>query len=142
MGIDRFIQTGELWVSAEYKADIRAGTSGNIFVETHIKDQREKLRPGWSCKCLAQLLLIIIPAQRKLLWCEAFQVKLQLEAWLGTFGYSRWVENKTPQGEKFWGRGILVPQKTFLTACYKVESICEESAMKNGCVKVSSSLEM
>jgi hypothetical protein len=78
LGIDR------LWtkpdggvVSVEYKADLKAHRTGNVFLEL----QSGKDKPGWVFYSIAQLLIYYIPGSEKVYLADMQQFKRNVTDW-------------------------------------------------------------
>lgn len=106
MGIDRIalLHTGER-ISLEYKTDLIAGNTNNIFVET--MSNKEKGVSGWAETSLAQLLLYYIPTKGLLLHVEMLKVRRMLATWEKEFG------RKVVKNTSWTGEGMLVPLDRF-----------------------------
>lgn len=63
MGIDKIYrhkETGDAY-TVEYKADRRAAATGNMFLETEVRQDKGKTKPGWGYYTIAQYLFYFIP---------------------------------------------------------------------------------
>ena len=65
--------------SAEYKTDVRAAQTRNIFVEVVSNDTTGA--PGWAVKSVAQLLFVYVPHWDRLYGCSMLKVKHCLPRW-------------------------------------------------------------
>ena len=127
-GIDRFFAEQippwkiKKWFSVEYKADILAHKTGNIFIEMEQRSagSPDKVKPGWAPKIMAQSIVVLLPQKELVLWANGTTLKRWMDEWTIQYGASRWVENKNG----WQARGVLVPIEVFRTnCCYASEKI-------------------
>lgn len=94
--------------SLEYKTDYRAAETGNLFIETQIRERNGDLTPGWLRKTVAQVLVFYLPQTRRIIFIEA----IELRDWIFCFGkdlrQTKWIENKGG----YAGKGLLLPLRT------------------------------
>lgn len=114
MGIDRIalLRTGER-ISIEYKTDLVAGNTGNVFVET--MSNKDRGVHGWAETSLAQLLLYYIPTKGLLLHVEMLRVRRMLAAWEKEFG------RKVVKNTNWTGEGVLVPLDRFSKLAHTID---------------------
>ena len=125
MGIDRFFsqkitscigirsEVRRVCFSVEYKADVKADKTGNIFVEIdQIRSDGGK-KKGWALTFYAQVLVIFLPRHRTLLLANAWTVKTLLNHWIENYSLSTWVKNEVGNS----ARGVLVPIEVFTVNC-------------------------
>lgn len=111
-GIDRICVSEVLgypyFTSMEYKTDHRAADTGNLFIETIIRERDSSISPGWLRKTVSQKLVFYLPNTRWLILMST----AELREWIFTNGtqlqQSAWVENKGG----YAGRGLLFPMTT------------------------------
>lgn len=111
-GVDRICiqEIGGLPVyrSLEYKTDHRAADTGNLFIETQIRERDGSITPGWLRKTVAQVIVFYLPQTRRIIFMEA----IELREWIFCFGkdlrQTGWVENKGG----YAGKGLLLPIST------------------------------
>jgi len=117
LGIDRIfthLKTGAK-NSIEYKADERAATTGNIFVETISVDTTKTL--GWAYTSCAQWLMIYIPEKNIVYHTTPIHVRQKIEEWQEMY------KTVTIPNEGYNTIGICVPEKIFETVCWRTEII-------------------
>lgn len=108
-GVDRICvnEVGGLpyYLSLEYKTDYRAFTSGNLFIETQIRERNGLLSPGWLRKSVAQLIVFYLPQMRRLIFVDTNELREYIFCYGMKFRQSDWIENKGG----YAGKGILLP---------------------------------
>lgn len=97
-GIDRHFtcKASGAHMSIEYKADSRAATTGNAFIETVSVSTNGAL--GWAYTSLAQWLLYYIPPNKTIYVVPMASVKYMLPAWVRQYG-TGYAPNRTYQTE-------------------------------------------
>lgn len=114
IGIDRI---WERWdgtrVSVEYKADIKAAQTGNVFIETISVDTAGKA--GWAHTSLAQQLVIYIPGHRRVLIVQMLDMKARLVDWTEQF------KTRPAQNNGYQTHGLLIPIDVFARECQAEE---------------------
>jgi hypothetical protein len=100
MGIDRFaIDQHGFKHSLEYKTDLKAHQTENLFLETEVDG-----KPGWIHKCIANHVYIYIPPRGLLLHFNMGGIRSLL------LDHSNQPE-KVVYNEGFQAKGIIVPLK-------------------------------
>lgn len=91
--------------SLEYKTDFRAADTGNLFIETQIRERSGEISPGWLRKTVAQVLVFYLPQTRRIIFMDANE----LREWVFGFGkdlkQTKWIENRGG----YAGKGLLLP---------------------------------
>lgn len=110
MGIDRiWVRRDGRQQSVEYKADIAAARTGNLFIETVSVDAAE--RPGWAYTSLAQLLVQYVPGLAQVIISRMMTVKGQLPGWLASYPL------QPVPNDGYNTIGVLVPLEIFVSEC-------------------------
>lgn len=91
--------------TVEYKTDFKAHITGNLFLETQIRERDGSLSCGWFRYSVAQVLIFYIPAIRRLLIADTQWLREWIFAYGKELRHTMWVENE----EGHAARGILVP---------------------------------
>lgn len=113
MGIDRiWARRDGRQQSVEYKADIAAARTGNLFVETVSVDAAG--RPGWAYTSLAQLLVQYVPGLARVIISRMMTVKERLPGWLASYPL------QPVPNEGYNTVGVLVPLEIFVSECASV----------------------
>lgn len=102
-GIDRVFvgrETGEVY-SVEYKADERAGRTGNAFIETVSVDVTAKA--GWAVASQADALVYLVTDPETIYWIPMRRVRASLERW------RRLYREAAAQNVGYRTVGLLVP---------------------------------
>lgn len=129
LGIDRFFFKAPSWYSVEYKTDLVAAKTGNIFLEYEHEEPDGQLTPGWARQLFAQVLIEYIPETGKIMSCSALTLKKSLAQYLNSCPMSSWVLNKRADGKVYRTRGLLVPLDKFVYECaYSVGQMKKETA--------------
>lgn len=107
MGIDRrYVRKSdgrEFWV--EYKADSKAGKTGNAFVETISVDTANK--PGWAVSSTADILVYLV-VEPETIYCISFQrLRARLPVWKRKF------REVASMNHEYNTLGLLVPLAEF-----------------------------
>lgn len=128
LGIDRVFVNIKTMVmhSVEYKTDLKAAQSGNVFLETVSVDKDNK--PGWIYSSRADWLFYFMP-QIETLYCVEFaQLRLSLSKWVSRYPC------KVIPNVGYNTEGIIIPKHeiALLSKCVYVPS---------GLTKYSFSLE-
>lgn len=90
-------------VSVEYKTDLVAVRSGNLFLEHQIRTSDGAMKSGWLFKTIAQTLVFLLPQKKRFITMDTLQLKsFALNANLRE---SPWVENFGG----FAAKGLLLP---------------------------------
>jgi hypothetical protein len=106
LGIDRiFIGDDGRQHKIEYKADERAATTGNAFVETISVDTVGKL--GWAELCEADYLLYYIAGVGPIYIIRPRDLRAKLEHW------RQWYPERRIANDGYHTIGLLVPLKEF-----------------------------
>lgn len=106
-GIDRIwhTRTGAA-ITVEYKADDKAGRTGNAFVETVSVDTANK--PGWAMASTAQMLAYMVTQPEETIYLiEMTALRAQLPRW------KRQYRTTYAQNDGYRTYGILVPLDEF-----------------------------
>ncbi len=114
-GIDRVFTDKRTGVrcSVEYKADERAGETGNAFIETVSVDRQGKL--GWALRSLAQVLVYYVPGKPAAIYMLTMvRLRGQMERW------GREYPAAEAQNEGYKTRGVLVPLAELERIAYQV----------------------
>ena len=99
LGIDRIFENQEgRKHSVEYKADIKAGETGNFFIELKQREGND----GWAYSCVAQRLVLFIPGRNELYILQTERMKDQLDSW----------KDKYPVRSCGAAEGLIIPIKT------------------------------
>lgn len=106
-GIDRhFVRKSdgkEFWV--EYKADSRAGKTGNAFVETVSVDTTKK--PGWAISSKADVLIYLV-VEPECIYCVRFKrLREKLDGWQKAY------REVPSMNQGYRTLGLLVPLDEF-----------------------------
>lgn len=102
-GIDRVFvgrETGEVH-TVEYKADEKAGRTGNAFVETVSVDTTGK--PGWAVSSQADVLVYLVTEPETIYWIPMKRVRAALGRW------RRLYREVAAANEGYRTLGLLVP---------------------------------
>lgn len=117
-GIDR-IFTGKkdnMRFSVEYKTDIKAGETENIFIETVSVDKTNKL--GWVFSSIAQRLIVFIPSTGEVFLADMNHLRdMKLKDWIQKY------PKKSIPNDGYKTIGIPVPKTEFQSCCIRVEEI-------------------
>jgi hypothetical protein len=107
LGIDRICtdESGLRW-SIEYKTDIVAARTMNLFIELETNNQSG--RKGWAYTTCAQKLVIYIPGLNRCFIANTVRVKNHLSSWLD------FCPVKSAPNGAFQSKGILVPIEDFI----------------------------
>lgn len=112
-GIDRIWHTPSgTTYTVEYKADDKAGRTGNAFVETVSVDTANK--PGWAVASTAQLLAYMVTQPETIYLIEMTALRAQLPRW------KRQYRTTYAQNDGYRTHGILVPLDEFERIARKV----------------------
>lgn len=110
MGVDAYIHgptTGILTV--QFKADERAGDTGNAFIETHIKSgEGEELARGWAWTTMALVIAYYIPTYEHIWMIDTMKLRRALPFWSRRWPISNPVTTRR-NGSEWSARGLLVP---------------------------------
>lgn len=82
-GIDRIAIRNGVASTIQYKADTRAATTGNGFVELVSSDIGGA--PGWAYTCAADWLLYWVPPTGLLLWIRPDELRKHISAWYSSY---------------------------------------------------------
>jgi hypothetical protein len=102
-GIDRVFvgtETGEVY-TVEYKADDKAGRTGNAFIETVSVDVTGK--PGWAVASRADVLVYLVTEPETIYWIPMRRVRASLARW------RRLYREVAAQNEGYKTLGLLAP---------------------------------
>ena len=112
-GIDRIwhMQDGRL-ATVEYKADDRAGRTGNAFVETISVDTTQK--PGWAVSSAAMLLAYMVTQPETIYLIAMARLRAELPRW------QRQYRTTYAQNDGYRTHGVLVPLAEFERIAAKV----------------------
>jgi len=114
-GIDRiFVRPGGMF-KVEYKADRKAGETGNAFVETISVDTANKR--GWAYTSQADYLLYYVPGPETVYVIRFAKLRLQMAFWVQQHP-ARKIPNRG-----YHTHGLLVPLDEFEHIAEKVESL-------------------
>lgn len=112
-GIDRIWHTSSgATYTVEYKADDKAGRTGNAFIETVSVDTANK--PGWAVASTAQLLAYMVTQPETIYLIEMTALRAQLPRW------KRQYRTTYAQNDGYRTHGILVPLDEFERIARKV----------------------
>lgn len=115
-GIDRtWTDENGLRFSIEYKADDRAATSGNVFIELVSVDNTQKA--GWAKTSCAQVLVYYIPPKNKAYLIPMLVLKNLTIEWEKK--YSR----KIIPNNGYNTEGVIVPIDEFGQYCFGIDNI-------------------
>ncbi len=105
--------------TVEYKTDVRAADTGNVFIEIWSNKQNKK--KGWAYTSQAQWLYFYIPGTNKVYISEMTRVKMKLKDWASDY---RKVGVRNKSGNSYYTtEGIPVPIKDFEDICFDVIDI-------------------
>lgn len=129
LGIDR------IWLhrksrkrySVEYKSDIKAGETDNIFIETLSNEVTGQL--GWAYTSCAQLLITFIPAKDYAYRATMIAVKYHLDEWIKKYPS---IEVKN---DGYISRGVLLPMYIFEEVAFYKDTHIVEKLKKVGLIK-------
>ena len=102
-GIDRvfFHVRDEQLFTVEYKADSRAGATGNAFIETVSVDTAGK--PGWAYSSTAAILVYLVTNPQTIYWLEMAKLRRQLPRWATVY------PKRQAHNTNYQTHGLLVP---------------------------------
>ena len=107
--------------TVEYKTDMRAAETGNVFIEVWSNTQKKK--KGWAYTSQAQWLYFYMPGFAEVGVIEMTRLKMQLPAWEDTKAYRK-VPVVNSSGNTFYTtEGILVPVDVFKEVCYEIITV-------------------
>ena len=111
-GLDRmFIDGSGREVSVEYKADFRAHSTGNFYVETvsrgNYSEDGEWIveKDGWIYTSTARVMAYLVVATGELIMLELSSMRERLQDWVRLNKY----RSVTVRNFGYQGRGLLVP---------------------------------
>lgn len=112
-GIDRIwhLKDGRL-TTVEYKADDKAGRTGNAFVETISVDTTNK--PGWAVASTAMLLAYLVTEPETIYLIAMDRLRAELPRW------QRQYRTTYAQNDGYRTHGVLVPLVEFERIAAKV----------------------
>lgn len=116
--IDRIFERAGIRYSVEYKSDIKAAQTGNVFIETLSVDTSGAA--GWAPKSLAQILVTYIPDSREVIVTEMMRIKDALPAWALFRG-------ATSDNGNYKTHGILVPISELRKIARRIRNIKEKT---------------
>lgn len=101
----------------EYKADVKASLTGNLFIEILSNDSKKL--PGWGVKCDAQWVVVYVPDEGEIYILGTGLLHLLVPIWL-----MKWEIGKVPN-DGYRTHGIKVPRKVVQAsnACLEVLDI-------------------
>lgn len=106
LGIDRIFTrpgTGERY-TVEYKTDLQAHETGNVFIETASVAVEDKVKvKGWGYTSTAQLLIYYVPGRQTYWILDMLKVKDDLPKWVKAH------KTVKSQNNGYHGEGVLVP---------------------------------
>lgn len=117
-GLDRIFKRKDdgTRYGVEYKTDISAFGTDNIFIELVSVDRDNK--PGWAYSSIAQRLIVFIPQLREILVADLNHIRdCKLKDWI-----EKYPKKKIPN-EGYNTIGIPVPKAEFQTSCTRIEFI-------------------
>ncbi len=91
---------GRTW-TVEYKADSRAGDTGNAFIETVSVDTER--RPGWAYSSQAALLVYLVVDPETVYVISMARLRDQLPRWIAQY------PTRQAQNDGYQTHGVLVP---------------------------------
>lgn len=94
MGVDRLFtsRADGARYTVEYKADTRAGETGNAFIETVSVDARRKA--GWAYTSCAQILAYYLPTTGRVYVVNLPALRAKLPDWVRRFSPPRKIPNR------------------------------------------------
>ena len=112
-GIDRIwhLKDGRI-TTVEYKADEKAGRTGNAFVETISVDTTQK--PGWAVASTAMLLAYLVTEPETIYLIAMGRLRAELPRW------QRQYRTTYAQNDGYRTHGVLVPLAEFERIATKV----------------------
>ncbi len=112
-GIDRvwYLKDGRI-TTVEYKADDKAGRTGNAFVETISVDTANK--PGWAVASAAILLAYLVTEPETIYLIAMDKLRAELPRW------QRQYRTTYAQNDGYRTHGVLVPLAEFERIAAKV----------------------
>lgn len=117
-GIDRILagrQSGRT-KAIEYKADWRAASTGNAWLEMRTANSR-----GWALKCKADLLAYFLPTTGQLFVADVRQMQRQITTWLHA------CQTRQVHDRGWTATGLLVPLQMFQSVCPVCTNIEKET---------------
>lgn len=116
LGIDRIFTKKDIPVkfSVEYKTDLMAGKTNNVFIETMSVEEKNKL--GWAYTSLAQYIMYFVPTTSIYFVISVVEMKHCLAGWKTNYVEKRLrnVMGKTV----YHSSGLIIPIKDFKTFFY------------------------
>lgn len=114
LGVDRIFERKRIpqrRASVEYKTDIKAGETGNAYIETLSNSNTGKA--GWAYTSIAQELVYYIPQFKRVGVISMLDIKKNLYEWRSMYREVR-CENKD-----YYGMGVLVPLGVLADLMYR-----------------------
>lgn len=91
--------------SAQYKTDNRASFTGNLFIETQIRERNGVITPGWLYGSVAQKIFWYLPQNDTIIEVYLSDLRDFIDSHGGLLLESQWVENVG----RYAGKGKILP---------------------------------
>lgn len=109
-GCDRRFYLPNRNFTVEYKADLKASQTGNIFVELmHYRPCDGLIWCGWGMSCKADYLALYLPGLNECFWLNPAKLRGMLLEWNSKFPKASFFGQGKPGKPDFYTQGIKVP---------------------------------